>query len=721
MPDGVDLSSFVRRGPDGTASMVLAVEGITCAACIDDIEGGLARLPGLVRARLNVSSRRVTVDWNDGALEPTQVIDALGRLGYRAHPFRALGAEDEATRESHFLMRCLAVAAFASANVMLLAVSVWSGNVEGMTPEARQLFNWISGLIAIPSCLYAGLPFYRSAWGAVSRGRLNMDVPISIGILVTLALSVHETIVNAEHVYFDSAVTLLLFLLAGRLVEHLMRRKTRAAAANLAALKADVAHRFAEDGSLVTVPAAALSVGDRVLVRLGDRVPADGVLLGSADALDTAFVTGETVPRALATGARVHAGSINRGGAFELSVSAVGAGTLIDEVERLIERAEGARTGRVALAERAAKLYAPVVHLASLLTVIGWVLAGSSLHDAIVTGVAVLIITCPCALALAVPTVQVTATGELFRRGVLVNDPDLIERLAAVDTVVFDKTGTLTLPEPGIADAGAIPADLLAVAARLAQSSHHPLARALAAGMPGAVPVQGAVETPGLGVAADVDGREARLGRPDWCGLDVPPDGPHSHIAVRHGTRTALIAIRQVLRPDAVEVVAELKRRGLEVKLFSGDRPDAVAPIAETLGIADWVAAMSPADKIAAIEALSARGRKVLMVGDGVNDAPALAAAEASLSPITASDVTQAQANGVFLGDRLAPVVSTLRTSAHARRLMSENLRLSTLYNLVAVPLAVAGLVTPLVAAIAMSASSVVVTLNALRARGSGA
>jgi Cu2+-exporting ATPase len=720
----LDLTSFVRKGQDGVASMVLAVEGVTCAACIDDIEGGLSRLPGLVRARLNVTNRRVTVDWNDGALDPASIVDALGRMGYRAHPFVAGRAEAESDADTRFLLRCVAVAAFASANVMLLAVSVWAGNASDMTPEARQLFNWISALIALPSCLYAGQPFYRNALAALARGRLDMDVPISIGILATLGLSVHETIVNAEHVYFDSVVTLLLFLLAGRFLDHEMRKRTRAAAANLAALKADLAHRLDADGTLTTIPTAALQSGDRILVRAGDRLPADGVLLSERADLDVSFISGETAPATVLAGKPVHAGAINRGAAFEARVTAVGAGTLIDDVERLIERAEGARGGYVGLAERAARVYAPVVHLAALLTAIGWWMAGTPLHDAIVTAVAVLIITCPCALALAIPAVQVAATGELFRRSVLVNDGGLMERLAPVDTVVFDKTGTLTLPEPGDVSLRALDGggadDLAQIAGRLALTSHHPLARAIAAKATDPRPIPGAVETPGLGVSAEIDGVDLRLGRPDWCGL-TEEGGAGSTIGLRVGARIALIEVGQTLRPDAGEVVAALQAKGLAVSILSGDRAEAVAPVADALGVAEWRAGVSPADKIAEIERLKASGRVVLMVGDGLNDAAALAAANASLSPISAADVTQAKADAVFLGDKLGPVASTLAVSRFARTLMAQNLWLSAIYNLIAVPLAVAGFVTPLVAAIAMSASSVIVTVNALRVKGKGA
>jgi Cu2+-exporting ATPase len=368
-------------------------------------------------------------------------------------------------------------------------------------------------------------------------------------------------------------------------------------------------------------------------------------------------------------------------------------------------------------------MYAPVVHATAALTVVGWLVAGASVHDAVVTAIAVLIITCPCALALAVPAVQVVASGALFRAGVILNSGDAIERLSEIDTVVFDKTGTLTLPEPRVDNAATLDPELLRRAARLALSSRHPLAAAVAREARERVPFDEATEEPGQGVRAMIDGTEARLGSPAFCGLaPAGPAGPGaSAIAFSHAGRAAVLLVRQTLRPDAAETAAALRALGLDLIILSGDRPDAVAPVAATLGIADWRGGLTPAEKIAAIDALKAQGRRVLMVGDGLNDAPALAAAHVSLSPISAADLTQAQADAVFLGERLGPVREAVTIARHARRLMRENLWLAVLYNAVAVPVAIAGFATPLIAAAAMSGSSVLVTLNALRARGGAA
>ncbi len=724
MSDTLDLSLFVHRAGDGTSRMDLAVEGVGCAGCIRKIETGLKQIPGVVDARLNFTNRRLAVGWREGDLEATDVVEALARIGYRAHPFQPKQAESEEAAHGRWLVRCLAVAGFAAMNIMLLSVSVWSGGVD-MGQETRDLFHWLSALIALPAAAYAGQPFFQSAWRALRARSLNMDVPISLGVLLALGLSVFETANHQQHAYFDSAVMLLFFLLCGRALDHAMRRRTRAVAGNLAALKAEVGHRIADNGELVTVPVAALIPGDRLLVRPGERIAADGTVLTGSSELDESLVTGETDRRPVAPGTTVHAGSLNHGGAFTMKVTAAGSDTLLADVERLLEKATAARSRYLHLADRAARLYSPVVHAAAALTLAGWLLAGTSVHQSVVTAIAVLIITCPCALALAIPAVQVVASGAMFRSGLILNAGDALERLAEIDTVIFDKTGTLTLPEPRVENAAEIPTGVLQAAARLALSSHHPLAAAVARHADGRTPFDGAVEEPGRGVRAVIDGEEARLGSLAYCGL---PEGAQpaaesgaSLIGFSHAGRRAILTVRQALRADAAEVVERLAAQGLDIRILSGDRPEAVAPIAAALGIAQWRGGLKPADKIAALEALKAEGRRALMVGDGLNDAPALAAAHASLSPISAVDITQAQADAVFLGERLAPVAEALRTAQRARRIMLQNLWLAVIYNMIAVPIAVAGFVTPLIAAAAMSGSSVLVTLNALRARGRSA
>ncbi len=722
MIETIDLSSFVERTAPGRAEIILAVEGVGCAGCIRKIEDGLQKLPGIVEARLNFTQRRLTVRWRDGETDPKRIVAALEKIGYRGYPFapERLAAEDK--NETKRLLKCLAVAGFAAMNVMLLSVSLWAGNVSDMSQETRDLFHWLSALIALPAAAYAGQPFFRSAWQAIRARQLNMDVPITVGVILALALSLYETATHAHHAYFDSAIMLLFFLLCGRYLDQAMRQRTRQFAGNLASFKAEFAHKFGAEGELARVPAAALQPGDRILVRPGEAVPADGVIVNGRSEVDQSLVTGETIPQRVEPGVTIYAGAINCSGAMTIKVAAAGSSTLLQDIERLLMQATEAKSRTVRLADRAARLYAPVVHVTAAATGVGWLLAGASFHDAIVAAVAVLIITCPCAIALAIPTVQVVAAGRLFRAGIILNSADAIERLATIDTVVFDKTGTLTLPE-GVADTSAVEAHVLERAARLALSSHHPLALALAHCARTRIPYPEVVEESGSGVRACIEGQEARLGSALFCGLaERSPASEVTNIAASmiffsHGGRVAAIPIRQRLRPDAATTVRALIARSLDLIILSGDRPSAVEPVASELGITQWHAGLTPAEKIAAIEKLKSRGRRVLMVGDGLNDAPALAGATVSLSPITAAHLTQARADALFLGDHLVPVLEAVRVSRRARSLMRQNLGLAIVYNALAVPIAVAGLITPLIAATAMSGSSILVTLNALRGR----
>jgi Cu2+-exporting ATPase len=550
-----------------------------------------------------------------------------------------------------------------------------------------------------------------------------MDVPISIGIVLALSMSVVETFHHAEHAYFDAALMLITFLVAGRYLDQSMRRRTRAFAGNLAALKAETATKFVGADEICEVPIAAVEAGDIVLLRPGERSAVDGTVIEGQSKIDQSLITGETLPVKAGPGTAVYAGTLNLSGALRVRVSAAAEGTLLAEIARLLENAVQARSRYLRLADRASRLYAPVVHATALLTMIGWVAFGASWHDAVVTAIAVLIITCPCALGLAIPAVQTIVSGALFRSGVLLSSGDAVERLADVDRVVFDKTGTLTLPELDVANAESIPQHFFDLAGRLALASHHPVAAAVARAARAQSPLAGAEEIAGQGVRALVDGLEVKLGRPSFCGAEelasdiLGGDPEASVVAFRHGEACHVFAVRQRLRPDAATAIAVLRQGGMEVEILSGDREPAVRHAAQLLGVHEWRAGITPADKIARIDELTRQGFRVMMVGDGMNDAPALAAAHVSMSPVTATHLSQATADLVFLGDNLAPVVAAIDFSRKALRLMRQNLWLAAGYNLLAVPLAIAGLATPLVAAAAMSGSSLVVILNALRAR----
>ncbi len=713
----VEPLPFVRADPaSGLNRLDLVVEGVHCAACIRRIERGLERLGGLASARVNLTTRRLAVAWPGDPGRAGEILAAVEELGYRAVPFdpaRLEGGDAAAERE---LLLCLAVAGFAAGNVMLLAVSVWSGHALGMGEATRTFLHWFQALVALPAVAFAGRPFFRSALAALRRGRTNMDVPIALAVVLAPAASLVETLRGGEHAYFDSAVTLLFFLLIGRYLDRRARGAARAAAARLLALRGQAVTLVAADGTTRPVRPESVPAGATVLVATGERVGVDGTVEDGRSELDTSLVTGETTPRPVGPGSRVFAGTVNLGAPLRLRVDAVGEGTLLAEIVRLVEAAEQRRSRFVVLADRVARLYAPFVHTLAALTLGGWLLAGAGWHGALWAALAVLIITCPCALGLAVPAVQVIAAGRLLRRGVLVKSPTALERFARIDTVVFDKTGTLTTGRMVLEAIEGGTRDDLEAAAELARASRHPLARALAAAAGPGPAARAVEEVPGRGLRRPEPEGEWRLGRRGFAGPAEDDGLPATELWFeRPGRPPVRFRFADPLRPDAVEVVAELRARGLELELLSGDRTATVAEVARRLGIARFRAELSPAEKVARLEELARAGRAVMMVGDGLNDAPALAAAAVSLSPADAADIAQTAADAVFQGERLAPAVELLEVARRAERLVRQNIGLSIAYNLCAVPLAVAGLVTPLVAALAMSTSSLLVVGNALR------
>jgi Cu2+-exporting ATPase len=711
----IDYDSATTRDEGGGKVLHLMVDGLHCAACVWLIEQVLARDPDVIQGRVNMTTRRLTLKWR-GERAAAEVVAPVLALGYRLVPYDPALLDQACAAQEKELLRALAVAGFAAGNVMLLSISVWAGHVQGMGPATRDLLHWVSALIALPAIAYAGLPFFRSASGALAAGRVNMDVPISLGVVLAAGMSLAETVNGGPHAYFDSAVALLFFLLIGRYLDRRTRNAARFGVERLLALKATAVTVIDAGGARRILTPARVVPGMKVLAAAGERIAVDGTVTTGLSDVDTSLITGETVPRRVAPGDRVFAGTVNLGAPLTLDVTAAGESTLLAEIVRLTEAAEQGRARHVALADRVARFYAPVVHTLALATFLGWWLGvGVPWQQALLTAISVLIVTCPCALALAVPVVQVAANGLLLRQGILVKSATALERLAEVDTAVFDKTGTLTTGELTLADRD-LDSEALALAASLAGASKHPLARALCRAAPGIAVAARVRETPGCGLAVPIEEGEARLGRRDWCGVATDADdaAPELWLA-RLGAEPTRFVFADRPRPDAAEVVAALKAEGFRVALLSGDRPVTARAVAAAVGIDDVTAGVDPEAKVGHLRALAAEGRRVVMVGDGLNDAPALAAAHASLSPASAADVAQTAADAVFQGARLAPVLETLRVARRSARLVKQNFALAFLYNIATVPIAVAGLVTPLIAAIAMSASSLVVIVNALR------
>lgn len=714
-----DPAPFVRRLKNGESVLELSVFGAKCGGCIAKIEGGLNKVPGVERARLNLSTGKLVVAWRDDVVAPIDIARTLSSLGYRSQAFDPDTAADDANREGRLLLRCLAVAGFAAANIMLLSVAVWAGHEGEMGPATRDMMHWLSACIAAPAAAYAGRPFFRSAWSALKARRANMDVPISLAVLLAISISLYETLNHGRHAYFDAAVMLLFFLLIGRYLDHRLRARSRAAARDLLALQATTANRLCDDGTAEQITARDIKPGDRIVLWPGDRAPVNAVVDKGVSNVDVSLVTGESAPVQISNGEKLYAGVVNLSHRLVVTAIATVDDSLIADLARLIEAGEQSKSKFVGLAERAAALYVPLVHTLALATFLGWFfLADAGARVSIMNAVAVLIITCPCALGLAAPAVQVVATGQLFKNGVLVKSGDALERLAAVDTFVFDKTGTLTFGRMTVSNREEISDTTFSQAALLARTSRHPLARAIAAADgPGPI-AEDAQEFSGLGVEGYIAGRRARLGKSDWVGATENVNDSESECWFKLGNDApARFVFTDGVRRDVGAVMQALQSRGQDIEMLSGDRVGVAERIAKISGIKVWRGELSPTDKIERLSELKRDGRKVAMVGDGLNDAPALAVAHASLSPGTAADASQAAADFIYQGDEMRAVVTAFDISKSARRRMQENFVFAALYNLCAIPLAVLGFVTPLVAALAMSGSSVVVTLNALRLR----
>lgn len=689
----------------------LSLPSIHCAACISTVERGLLGRADVHSARVNLNRKQVTITAAHGTM-PEDLIDQLTDLGIEARilDLDALGQDGD--REGRALLIRIAIAGFAMMNVMLMSVAVWSG----ATDATRTLFHWLSAAISLPALGYAAQPFFRHAWTALRVGRLNMDVPISLALILTAAMSLYETAAGGHTAYFDATLSLTCFLLIGRYLDHRCRATARSAAKELAALEVPRILRKTAEGR-ETINLSQAQVGDPIIVLPGARVPVDGEVIDGVSNIDRALLTGESLPVAANVGVQVSAGEVNLSGPLTIRATAVGEDTSLRRMVTMIDAAESARNRYTALADRAAAIYAPAVHLLALVTFAGWITYTGDFRHSLNIAVAVLIITCPCALGLAVPAVSTAAASRLFRSGLLVKNGTAMERIAETDVVVFDKTGTLTEGQLEVGAIETMPSNTRAIALGLAQSSTHPISRALALGFESlgtkAAILTDVAEHPGKGVSARINGQAVKLGADHFVGAQ--PEGGHGAWLQIGDDAPVFLPLQATLRKGAEDMVAELRKSGTEMHLISGDTPAATQAVAKALGINHVHAGQSPADKIAYLNRLAESGSKVLMVGDGLNDTGALAAAYASVAPAAAADAARAASDVVMLGDTLAALPELITTSRSAKRRILENFGIAAAYNALVIPFAMAGFVTPLLAAIAMSSSSIVVLLNAMR------
>ena len=718
----------------------LHVDGIHCAACVWLIETGLERMPGVEQARVNLTGRRLRLRWNNTRQRLSRLLARLGEIGYAAVPFDPEAAEGALRRRNRGLLYRMAFAGFAAMNLMWISIALYAGADQG---EFRGLFHWIGLLIATPTLLYSGWPFLHGAWTGLRRGALRMDLPIAIGALVTYLYSFQVTLTGSGHVYWDTVVNFLFVILVGRYLEAISKRQAVAATQRLLDLQPRVA-TVVRDGDEAVVPIRAVRRDETVLVRPGETIPVDGVVSAGRSAVDEAMLTGESQPTPRSVGDRVAAGTLNGAGVLEVRVTGLLRDTALGRIIRLVEEAQSSKAPIQSLADRIVPWFVAATLGLALATFAFWLRA--DVETALMVATSVLIITCPCAFGLATPMAIAVASGLGARHGILIRNGAALEALSGIGHFVFDKTGTLTEGRPQITalwdsgggweagqGVGALSAEqraLLAQAAALERVSEHPLARALVrlareAGLqPGAAALAEVQVEPGAGIAGRVDGEPVLVGTAAWLrahGVEPSADadeapGSTLHCAVGGVERLRLLA-EDRLRADAAELVRRLHADGLRVTLLTGDRLAAARRVAAALGPVELIAEVRPEDKDHAIGELQQRGERVAMVGDGINDAPALVRADVGIAVGSGTDVSIASADLVLTGSGLAQVREAALLSRRTLRTIRQNIGLSIAYNLVMVPLAVAGMITPLVAAIAMPLSSLAVIGNSARLR----
>lgn len=709
----VDLTEFETREDKTIKSLDLSLQGVHCSGCVSKIERALHDMPGINKARVNLTTARLNVSWCIDDITSKDIVSTVTDLGFGVTPFIHSDVETHQKEVLKILIRYIAVSGFAAMNVMLLSISVWSGEAD-MDSGTRHLFHWISALIALPTIAYAGRAFFLPAFQALKNKQTNMDVPISLALILASALSLYETIMGNRDVYFDAAIMLLFLLLIGRYLDTRLRLRTGEAARRLTAMQVSTATRLLGKGRQETVPAQTLRVDDIILIPVGQRIPTDCCILDGHSEIDAQIVSGETHFRQVSPGDVILSGTINVGAPLKARVASVLGNSFLAEITQLVEVGEQRKSRYVRIADRAARAYVPIVHSLAGLTFAAWFIISGDLRTASLNAIAVLIITCPCALGLAVPAVHAVAAGKLFEKGIFARSGDAFERIAKIDHIIFDKTGTLTTGRFKLTDIEKHSPEVLALAGSLALHSSHPLARALHPYARGHA-FKDIKETPGKGLKAFFNEELVLLGKADFVGAEeVQKD--QSSVWLRKGLNEPIqFSFEDSARDDARLTIEQLDHEGFTQEMLTGDNSSTAVKTASALGLKKYVANVSPRQKMDLVQQRIAEGLHPLMVGDGINDAPALAAATASMSFASATDISRTASDIIVQNNKLLNLPVAIHTARNAHKRVIENLSLAIIYNVCAIPLAVMGLVTPLIAALAMSSSSLIVTLNALR------
>ena len=759
----IDISEFANKEEDGFYSVSLMLQGLHCAACVWLIESILKKQENVISARINLSKKTLFLKWKKDLDYGNKLVSLIYDIGYKLLPFDEEILRAEEKKYDDTILRALAVAGFGVGNIMLFSFCLWFVDVGQMGVETRNLLHLFSSLIALPVIIFAARPFFSSAFKSIKMGYPNMDLAISIAIFLACIVSILETFRSAEHVYFDSAVMLIFFLLIGRYLDLKARKKAFSIATEFSLLQASFG-RVYENAKIKILPSKDLCKDMILLVAPGEKIAADGFVIEGESEIDTALITGESLPKKVTLKSEVFAGMLNLTSALKIKITQSQKNSLLSQIIALSDEVENKKNHYIRIADKLAKYYLPAVHLIAFITFIYWFKTGWEV--ALMNATAVLIITCPCALALAVPIVQTIAISNFIKKGILIKSGEALEKIPEFDAMVFDKTGSLTIGEVRLSRIIASNENrkdfYLKLAASMAKKSRHPISNAIFNAYEGDLEELEVKECQGMGLESKFENKVVKLGRKDFCGFVndhlsefekwTPSfDGVTNYDAdevINYDTNTVTTSVRQVsphrmtgsisqgnyltcfmkfgeeeviflfedeIKSDAKQVIAKLKEMNKAVILLSGDSENIVSDVAKKLAIDQFYFAKTPIEKVQFLEKLKAENKRIVMVGDGLNDAPSLALADVSISFSKASDIAQNIADIIIQGQKLMPIIDLIKLSKKTISLMKQNLLIALIYNLIAVPFAVAGQVVPLIAAIAMSSSSLLVLFNSLR------
>ena len=724
--------TFVRSTGEHQQEAALILEGIVCAACVWLNERHIAQLPGVLDVQVNYATHRARIRWDDTQIQLSDILQAIHKIGYTAHPYDPQQQQQAFERERRNQLMRIGVAGVLGMQVMVLSIALYVGDWSGMDADFRTFFRWTGLLLTTPVLLYSGAPFFRGAWRDLRNRSAGMDVPVALGILVAFGGSLHASWTGQGAVYYDSVVMFIFFLLSSRYFELMARKRGAETLEQLSQAMPAMATRITSTKDAAqqdVIPLTELQPGDTVLIRPGETVPADGTIIAGESSVSEALLTGESTPIDKARGARLIGGSINIESPLHLQVEQAGLDTVLAEIVRLLEQAQNEKPAITRLADRVASWFVgAVLIIAASVGYYWWQQAPDSWLPVLVS---VLVVTCPCALSLATPTAISAATSTMLSHGLLTIRNHSLETLARSTHIIFDKTGTLTFGTPVITRIQCLShlneLSVVAIAAALEQQSEHPAGKAIATSATGSIdgkPVTASdfKNFPGAGISARIDDTQWFIGSPEFISTHTNNDTLAADM--EYGTQVVLADARQLharfvlrdtLRPEAAMVIKTLKAAGKQVLLMSGDNQAAAQQLGSEAGIENVHAGMTPTDKLQRVQALQQQGAVVVMVGDGINDAPVLAAADVSIVMRDAAHISQASADMVLLSNNLNALSHGMRLARKTLGIIKQNLSWAAGYNLVALPAAALGFVAPWMAAIGMSSSSLLVVLNALR------